>query len=239
MRVVLMGPPGVRQGPQAGTVANLVGVAYVGSGDLFREAARNGTELGQRAKPYMDRGGNRPRRPYDRHGDRLSEARVSSSTGSPAASARLRRSTIRWRAWAVRWTASSTSKCARCFVACRAAGSAAIATPATTPSLARRRRPGVWRRWRAVPARRRSWETARRGSEVYFGETVRCSPTTELHQILVEVNGDQPIADVTRSLREAFREITARCDILPVWAAARAAAAARSAGCHPTTGARL
>ncbi|MDP8924444.1 MAG: adenylate kinase [Chloroflexota bacterium] len=56
MNVVLMGPPGAGKGTQAGTVADLVGITHVASGDLFREAVKNGTEFGRLAQSYMDRG---------------------------------------------------------------------------------------------------------------------------------------------------------------------------------------
>ena len=54
--VVLMGPPGAGKGTQAQTVADLVGVTHVASGDLFREAVKGGSEYGLQAKAYMDRG---------------------------------------------------------------------------------------------------------------------------------------------------------------------------------------
>ena len=56
MHVVLMGPPGAGKGTQAQTVADLVGVAHVASGDLFREAVKSDGELGRQFKGYMDRG---------------------------------------------------------------------------------------------------------------------------------------------------------------------------------------
>ncbi len=56
VNVVLMGPPGAGKGTQAGTVADLVGITHVASGDLFREAVKNGTEFGRLAQSYMDRG---------------------------------------------------------------------------------------------------------------------------------------------------------------------------------------
>ena len=56
LNVVLMGPPGAGKGTQAGTVADLVGITHVASGDLFREAVKVGTEFGRQAQSYMDRG---------------------------------------------------------------------------------------------------------------------------------------------------------------------------------------
>ncbi|HVE52638.1 MAG TPA: nucleoside monophosphate kinase, partial [Ramlibacter sp.] len=56
VNVVLVGPPGAGKGTQAGTVADLVGITHVASGDLFREAVKLGTEFGRLAQSYMDRG---------------------------------------------------------------------------------------------------------------------------------------------------------------------------------------
>ncbi|NJN65331.1 MAG: adenylate kinase [Chloroflexaceae bacterium] len=56
MNVVLLGPPGAGKGTQAKTLAEQSGLVHVSSGDLFRAALREGTELGMRAKGYMDKG---------------------------------------------------------------------------------------------------------------------------------------------------------------------------------------
>jgi adenylate kinase len=54
--LILLGPPGTGKGTQAKLVAEKLGLAHVSTGDLFREAVSQGTELGRRAKEYMDRG---------------------------------------------------------------------------------------------------------------------------------------------------------------------------------------
>jgi adenylate kinase len=54
--IVLLGPPGVGKGTQAKILAEKTGLVHVSSGDLFRENLTKGTELGQLAKSYMDRG---------------------------------------------------------------------------------------------------------------------------------------------------------------------------------------
>jgi adenylate kinase len=56
MNVVLLGPPGAGKGTQAKTLSESTSLTHVASGDLFRAALRDGTELGQLAKSYMDRG---------------------------------------------------------------------------------------------------------------------------------------------------------------------------------------
>lgn len=54
--VILLGPPGAGKGTQAKTLAERTALSHVASGDLFRAALREGTELGMLAKSYMDRG---------------------------------------------------------------------------------------------------------------------------------------------------------------------------------------
>ncbi|GAB4435126.1 MAG: adenylate kinase [Chloroflexi bacterium OHK40] len=54
--VILLGPPGAGKGTQAKTLSERTSLTHVASGDLFRAALREGTELGMLAKAYMDRG---------------------------------------------------------------------------------------------------------------------------------------------------------------------------------------
>lgn len=54
--VILLGPPGAGKGTQAKTLSERTSLTHVASGDLFRAALREGTELGMLAKSYMDRG---------------------------------------------------------------------------------------------------------------------------------------------------------------------------------------
>jgi len=56
MRVVFLGAPGVGKGTQADLVSAQFQVAKISTGDLLREAVRNGTPLGLEAKSYMDHG---------------------------------------------------------------------------------------------------------------------------------------------------------------------------------------
>src|SRR3954465_389604 len=53
VNVVLMGPPGAGKGTQAGTVARLVDVAHVASGDLLRDIIKQDSELSHTRKGYM------------------------------------------------------------------------------------------------------------------------------------------------------------------------------------------
>ena len=56
MRIVLLGPPGAGKGTQAALLAERFGAAHVSTGDLLRGAAAKGTDLGLKAKEYMDAG---------------------------------------------------------------------------------------------------------------------------------------------------------------------------------------
>jgi adenylate kinase len=56
MNLIMLGPPGAGKGTQAALLAERLGTPHVASGDLFREAIKAETELGLKAKSYMDRG---------------------------------------------------------------------------------------------------------------------------------------------------------------------------------------
>lgn len=55
-RIALLGPPGAGKGTQAERLARHFQIPLIVTGDLLRAAVRDRTELGQRAKEYMDRG---------------------------------------------------------------------------------------------------------------------------------------------------------------------------------------
>ena len=56
MRIILMGPPGAGKGTQATGVAEHFGIPAISTGDIFRANVSRGTELGVKAKRYMDAG---------------------------------------------------------------------------------------------------------------------------------------------------------------------------------------
>ncbi|MCW2762863.1 MAG: adenylate kinase [Marmoricola sp.] len=56
MRIILMGPPGAGKGTQAKVVADHFGIPAISTGDIFRTNVSNGTELGRKAKEFMDAG---------------------------------------------------------------------------------------------------------------------------------------------------------------------------------------
>ena len=56
MLVVLMGPPGAGKGTQAERVTKEFNLLHISTGDILRDAVKEETDLGQKAKEYMDRG---------------------------------------------------------------------------------------------------------------------------------------------------------------------------------------
>ncbi|NIS09673.1 MAG: adenylate kinase [Candidatus Dadabacteria bacterium] len=56
MNLIIFGPPGAGKGTQAVNIVEKYGVAHISTGDILRAAVKNGTELGQKAKEYMDKG---------------------------------------------------------------------------------------------------------------------------------------------------------------------------------------
>ncbi|WP_339619159.1 adenylate kinase [uncultured Salinibacterium sp.] len=59
-RLLLIGPPGAGKGTQAARLAEIYGVPAISTGDIFRSNVKNGTELGNKAKAFMDAGDNVP-----------------------------------------------------------------------------------------------------------------------------------------------------------------------------------
>jgi adenylate kinase len=55
-KIVLLGPPGSGKGTQGEKLSEEFGYVRLSTGDMLREAVRNGTELGKLAKGYMDSG---------------------------------------------------------------------------------------------------------------------------------------------------------------------------------------
>lgn len=57
MKLVMLGAPGAGKGTQAKSIAEAYHIPHVSTGDIFRANIKNGTELGKKAKSYMDQGG--------------------------------------------------------------------------------------------------------------------------------------------------------------------------------------
>ena len=56
MKIVMLGAPGAGKGTQAKKIAAEYNIPHISTGDIFRANIKNGTELGKRAKAYMDEG---------------------------------------------------------------------------------------------------------------------------------------------------------------------------------------
>ncbi len=56
MRLIIFGPPGVGKGTQAQILSQKLNIPHISTGDMLREAVKNQTELGLKAKSFMDKG---------------------------------------------------------------------------------------------------------------------------------------------------------------------------------------
>ncbi len=56
MKIILLGAPGAGKGTQAKQIADKYGIPHISTGDIFRANLKQGTELGKKAKEYMDQG---------------------------------------------------------------------------------------------------------------------------------------------------------------------------------------
>lgn len=56
MNLILMGLPGAGKGTQAERIKETLGIPHISTGDMFRSAIKEGTELGKQAKSFMDAG---------------------------------------------------------------------------------------------------------------------------------------------------------------------------------------
>lgn len=55
-RLLIMGPPGAGKGTQAANIVSKYNVCHISTGDMFRSAIKNGTEMGKLAQSYMEKG---------------------------------------------------------------------------------------------------------------------------------------------------------------------------------------
>ena len=57
MKIIMLGAPGAGKGTQAKKIAEKYQIPHISTGDIFRSNIKEGTELGMKAKAYMDQGG--------------------------------------------------------------------------------------------------------------------------------------------------------------------------------------
>lgn len=56
MKIIMLGAPGAGKGTQAKMIAEKFSIPHISTGDIFRANIKNGTELGKKAKEFMDKG---------------------------------------------------------------------------------------------------------------------------------------------------------------------------------------
>lgn len=56
MKIIMLGAPGAGKGTQAKKIAEKYGIPHISTGDIFRANIKGGTELGLKAKTFMDQG---------------------------------------------------------------------------------------------------------------------------------------------------------------------------------------
>lgn len=56
MKIIMLGAPGAGKGTQAKKIAEKYGIPHISTGDIFRSNIKGGTELGMKAKAFMDQG---------------------------------------------------------------------------------------------------------------------------------------------------------------------------------------
>lgn len=56
MKIIMLGAPGAGKGTQAKMICDKFGIPHISTGDIFRANIKEGTELGKKAKDYMDKG---------------------------------------------------------------------------------------------------------------------------------------------------------------------------------------
>lgn len=56
MKIIMLGAPGAGKGTQAKKIADKYQIPHISTGDIFRANIKDGTELGKKAKAYMDQG---------------------------------------------------------------------------------------------------------------------------------------------------------------------------------------
>ena len=56
MKIIMLGAPGAGKGTQAKKISDKFAIPHISTGDIFRANIKNDTELGKKAKTYMDQG---------------------------------------------------------------------------------------------------------------------------------------------------------------------------------------
>jgi adenylate kinase len=215
--VVLLGPPASGKGTQAARLKEALDLPHVASGDLFRENLKNETELGRKAKVYMDRGELVPDDvTIAMVMDRLSQPDCAGGAILDGFPRTIAQAEALDRALAERGHEISVVL----YVAvpdevlvervsgrrlCRACGESYHVrfNPPKQPGVCDNDGAELYQRDDDKP------ETVRKRLQVYWGQT---SPLIDYYRsrgVLVEIDGDQPIDAVTAGLRAAVARVGA------------------------------
>lgn len=107
MKIIMLGAPGAGKGTQAKKIADKYQVPHISTGDIFRANIKNGTELGKKAKTFMDQGLLVPDElVVDLVVDRVAQDDCENGyvlDGFPRTIPRLRVWTQRWLKWVRKW----------------------------------------------------------------------------------------------------------------------------------------
>ena len=210
--IVLLGPPASGKGTQAATLRQVLNLPHVASGDLFRENLKNETELGQKARVYMDRGDLVP--------DDITIAMVMERLSRPDCAGgalldgfprTIAQAEALDRALAGRGheigavlyiTAPDEVLVERVSGRrlCRTCGESYHVrfNPPKQPGVCDRDGGELYQREDDKP------ETVRKRLQVYWEQTSPLIDYYRRRSVLVEINGDQPIGDVTADLHAAI-----------------------------------
>jgi adenylate kinase len=213
--VVLLGAPGSGKGTQGMPLAKKLGLAHVASGDMFREHLNAGTELGLLAKSYMSKGELVP----DDVTVRMIEERLSRPDASGGvildgfprtlAQAEALDEALAKRGRrvdAVPFVQVSTDELLRRLSGrwvCRASGHSfhAVSNPPKQPGVCDFDGSELYQR------EDDTIEVARKRLQVYFEQTQPVVDYYRARGVLVEINGEQSIDDVSRDLVAAIQRL--------------------------------
>jgi adenylate kinase len=213
--IILLGPPASGKGTQAAKLKEMLKIPHVASGDLFRENLKNETELGLKARAYMDRGELVP--------DDITIAMVIDRLGRPdcAGGALLDgfpRTVVQAEALdaALDDQGHQVTRVLNIEVPdevlvervsgrrlCRTCGTSyhIVFNPPKQPGICDEDGSELYQRDDDKP------ETVRRRLKVYWDQTSPLIDYYRVQGLLVDVDGDQPIAAVTDALRKAIADL--------------------------------
>ena len=214
MYIVFLGAPGAGKGTQATALAEKLGLVHIATGDVLRDAVRRGTELGKKAKSYMDRGELVPDAlVVGLVVDRLSQpdaAKGAVLDGFPrnVSQAKALDEALEARGAAVKLAiylnvpeAALVSRLAGRWecASCRAPYHEVTNPP---------KKPGVCDQCSGTLTQREDDrpETVKRRLQVYFEQTAPLLDYYKQRGLLAEVDGDKPIAEVTEQILAVVRK---------------------------------